>query len=252
MADIPGQELAPRDVVAREIWREIETGETVYLDARSAIGKRMPERFPTVTAYCRNAGLDPAAQPIPVRPAAHYHMGGVAADDRGRTSVKGLWACGEVASTGLHGANRLASNSLLEALAYARWIAEDIMGSCSAKAKQVAWRAAWTSAPRAPASAAGIRKLMSQAVGVVREGVLMEAAISRLREIAFDRSQPSADLALVGLLIATAAHRRLESRGGHYRRDHPGPDPRWAHSQELTLADLQQRALRPSSEIHIA
>ena len=82
-----------------------------------------------MTALCRAAGLDPVREPIPVRPAAHYHMGGIKVDDQGRSSVEGLWACGEVASTGLHGANRLASNSLLEALAYAAWIAEDIKGS---------------------------------------------------------------------------------------------------------------------------
>jgi aspartate oxidase len=84
-----------------------------------------------VTALCRAAGLDPVRDPIPVRPAAHYHMGGIKVDDHGRSSVEGLWACGEVASTGLHGANRLASNSLLEALAYAAWVAEDIKGAQS-------------------------------------------------------------------------------------------------------------------------
>ena len=128
MADVPGAELAPRDVVARAIWRQIAAGQEVFLDARIALGSRFARRFPTVTAICHAAGLDPARQPIPVRPAAHYHMGGVAVTASGRTTVPGLWACGEVAATGLHGANRLASNSLLEAVAFAGWVAADLKG----------------------------------------------------------------------------------------------------------------------------
>src|SRR5262249_58823478 len=100
-----------------------------FLDASEALGARFADKFPTVYASCISAGIDPAAQPIPVAPAAHYHMGGIAVDERGRTSLKGLWAGGEVSSTGAHGANRLASNSLLEAVVYAARIAEDIAGS---------------------------------------------------------------------------------------------------------------------------
>ena len=129
MEDIPEAELAPRDVVARAIFAQICAGERIFLDTRHVLGERIARTFPGVTALCRAAGLDPVREPIPVRPAAHYHMGGIKVDDHGRSSVEGLWACGEVASTGLHGANRLASNSLLEALAYAAWIAEDIKGS---------------------------------------------------------------------------------------------------------------------------
>ena len=108
-------ELEPRDVVSRAVWRRMGEGHRVFLDARAALGARFAARFPAVYAACREAGIDPAVQPIPVRPAAHYHMGGIAVDAAGRSSVAGLWACGEAASTGLHGANRLASNSLLEA-----------------------------------------------------------------------------------------------------------------------------------------
>ncbi len=124
MASVPGAELAPRDVVARGIWRELELGRQVYLDGRAIANFAV--RFPSVTGLCRALDLDPATAPIPVRPAAHYHMGGVKVDRRGRTSIDRLWACGEVSSTGLHGANRLASNSLLEALVFAKWIALDI------------------------------------------------------------------------------------------------------------------------------
>src|SRR3954471_20262604 len=129
LADVPGRELAPRDVVARAIFAVLaRPGGRVFLDARGALGARFPERFPGVAALCRSAGIDPAREPIPVCPAAHYHMGGIRVDEHGRTSVTGLWACGEVAATGLHGANRLASNSLVEALAFARWTADDLTG----------------------------------------------------------------------------------------------------------------------------
>jgi L-aspartate oxidase len=253
MAGIAGEELAPRDVVARAIWQELQTGKAVYLDARRSIGRQFPERFPTVTALCRKAGLDPVTRPIPVRPAAHYHMGGVLVDAHGRSSVTNLYACGEVAATGLHGANRLASNSLLEALAYAGWIAEDIKGGALPR----------TPAPRpersdptplagATACATGLRELMSAAFGVIRDGAVMEASIPRLREAAFDRSRASADGALVALLMATAAHQRRESRGAHYRRDHPGVDPRWSHSLELRLGDVRAPVSRPTVEIGVA
>ena len=124
----PLAELAPRDIVARGVFAEIAAGRGAFLDAREALGARFAEKFPTVYASCLAAGIDPATQPIPVAPAAHYHMGGIAVDAQGRTSLKGLWAGGEVSSTGAHGANRLASNSLLEAVVYAARIAEDIAG----------------------------------------------------------------------------------------------------------------------------
>jgi L-aspartate oxidase len=123
MADEPGAELAPRDVVTRRVWRHMAAGHRIFLDARNAKGLDFARRFPTITAHCRKAGIDPVTQPIPVRPAAHYHMGGIAVDKNGRTSIDGLWACGEAACTGLHGANRLASNSLLEAAVCGGWVA---------------------------------------------------------------------------------------------------------------------------------
>src|SRR5205085_6449438 len=119
LARHPLAELAPRDVVARGVFAEIAAGHGAFLDATSAPGARFADKFPTVYASCVAAGLDPTKQPIPVAPAAHYHMGGIAVDDRGRTSLQGLWAGGEVSSTGAHGANRLASSSLLEAVVYA-------------------------------------------------------------------------------------------------------------------------------------
>src|SRR5580704_3259153 len=128
LARHPLAELAPRDIVARGVFAEIAAGRGAFLDARQALGTRFAEKFPTVHASCLAAGIDPATQPIPVAPAAHYHMGGIAADAHGRTSLGRLWAGGEVSSTGAHGANRLASNSLLEAVVYAGRIAQDIAG----------------------------------------------------------------------------------------------------------------------------
>src|SRR5467141_661867 len=121
-------ELAPRDIVARGVFAEIAAGRGVFLDATTALGSHFAEKFPTVYANCISARIDPVTQPIPVAPAAHYHMGGIASDQFGRSFIPGLWCVGECASTGLHGANRLASNSLLEAVVYAARIAEDING----------------------------------------------------------------------------------------------------------------------------
>ena len=249
MEGIPGKELAPRDVVARAIWREAAAGNDVYLDAR-AIGKDFLTRFPSVTALCHRAGLDPVTQPIPVRPAAHYHMGGIAVDQSGRSSVPGLWACGEVAATGLHGANRLASNSLIEALAYARWIAEDIAGREATKARTTAPLHSATATRSDAACSMRIRRLMSEAVGVIRDKAGLAAAISQLEALAFAAPRPSmsADLALVGFLIASAANERSESRGGHFRRDYPAPSTLQAHSLSFSLADAQTHMAKLQSK----
>src|ERR1700716_211645 len=122
-------ELAPRDIVARGVFAEIAAGHGAFLDATKALGAHFAKKFPTVYASCMAAGIDPVKQPIPVAPAAHYHMGGISVDARGRTSLKGLWARGEVSSTGAHGANRLAAHSPLRGRVYAARIAEDSGGS---------------------------------------------------------------------------------------------------------------------------
>ena len=129
MDGVPGAELAPRDVVARAVWRHMAAGHRIFLDARVVPGLDFPRRFPAITGFCQAAGIDPVTDPIPIRPAAHYHMGGIAADLAGRTSIDGLWACGEAACTGLHGANRLASNSLLEAAVCGRFVADSLSGT---------------------------------------------------------------------------------------------------------------------------
>ncbi|HKY01175.1 MAG TPA: L-aspartate oxidase [Burkholderiales bacterium] len=247
MADVPGQELAPRDVVARAIWAEIERGQDVYLDARAKVGARFPHRFPAVYALCQNAGIDPLKQPIPVRPAAHYHMGGIAVDQNGRTSVPGLWACGEVAATGLHGANRLASNSLLEGAAFARWIAVDIAATeVPRTARLQSVDSDFIPRVAGGAEVQHLRDLMTRNVGVTRDEASLTEAIHELSDVAFGRSAV-ADRALAGLFIAVAANMRTESRGAHFRRDHVELRDEWAHRIELTLADLHKEVQRLQS-----
>ncbi|QHC36676.1 L-aspartate oxidase [Komagataeibacter xylinus] len=222
------EELATRDAVSRAVWRHMMEGHTVYLDARKAIGAAFTQHFPAISALCAAHGIDPLTQPIPVRPAAHYHMGGVAVDHAGRTGVPGLWAAGEVACTGLHGANRLASNSLLEAVSFGTWIGQALDGHdrpVRPVTSVAATGPAWTPPP------VGLRRLMSRYAGVIRSGAELEAG---LRQVL---AQPQGDARLVCAAIMHAALMRTESRGGHFRSDYPHTAPT-AHASRLTLADL--------------
>ena len=236
----PLAELAPRDIVARAIFRERAAGRGTFLDARDAIGDRFARRFPTVNASCREAGIDPARDLIPVAPAAHYHMGGVAVDGDARSSLQGLWAVGEVAATGLHGANRLASNSLLEAVVFATRAARDIAGSDRRPAGPPPRAGGMACAVRGGedrSALAGIRNLMDAHVGVVRDEASLVHAVTVLQ--ALHAAQPpgaAQDAATAGLMIAVAGLQRRESRGGHYRSDWPERDPRQAARSTLDLA----------------
>lgn len=225
-------ELAPRDVVARAIFEQLQHGRTVGLDARDAIGTRFPEAFPTVFRFCMEAGIDPRVQNIPVAPAAHYLMGGIAVDEWGRTSLPNLWACGETSATGVHGANRLASNSLLEALVYGSRVAVDIENA--QRDSKVFARDARPVAPsprrqRDPHTTAAqavsdIRNVMYSNVGLVRDEGGLHAALARLDDLTAefgDSRDELRSLLVVGRLIAEAALARRESRGSHYRSDYP-------------------------------
>ncbi|QFI70809.1 L-aspartate oxidase (plasmid) [Sinorhizobium alkalisoli] len=165
----PGAELAPRDVVARAIGAEIARGGRVFVDARKALGERFAARFPLIAALCQEAGIDPAHDLIPVRPAVHYHMGGVATDLKGRSSVEGLWVAGEAACTGLHGANRLASNSLLEATVMGMRAANDIAGI---SAGPIATASVHNMPPEAELSA--VREIATRDLSVVRDAAGLE------------------------------------------------------------------------------
>lgn len=239
----PLAELAPRDVVARAIWSQLQQGHRPMLDARKAIGAHFPEKFPLIYAVCQSAGLDPVTEPLPIAPAAHYHMGGVVVDAHGRSSLKGLWACGEVASTGIHGANRLASNSLLEALVYASLIAEDITehppGEGTSSVKPAPFFPEVANAQDA-AVKNDVRKLMVDAMGLVREEQGMLRALKNLVEC----SQGAALLfstqamILVATMMTASALQRKESRGAHYRSDYPQTNAKAEHST-VVLSEVQ-------------
>jgi L-aspartate oxidase len=242
LARHPLAELAPRDIVARGVFAEIEAGRGAFLDAREALGAHFCEKFPTVYASCMAAGIDPAKQPIPVAPAAHYHMGGISVDARGRTSLKGLWAGGEVSSTGAHGANRLASNSLLEAVVYAARIAEDIGGSpIAAPARLPATSMQDCAVPTLEEK--NLRAMMTSHLGVIRHGDRLAEAMRAFAAIEQDTGNIALrNMATTALLVAASAWARRESRGAHYRIDYPVEKPALAHRTMTTLVAAREIA----------
>jgi L-aspartate oxidase len=233
-------ELAPRDVVARAIHAELMAGRGAFLDARTAVGEHFPDEFPAVFAACTSAGIDPRFELIPVAPACHYHMGGVVTDAVGASSLQGLFAAGECASTGVHGANRLASNSLLEAAVFgarAGAAARDLPTLTS----RVPTAAALPDLP-GPALAE-LRGLMTRHAGVVRDAGGLEQLVQAIGGMK-TRHGEGPILAAAGLVAETALARR-ESRGAHYRSDFPqaaGPPVRTF----VTLTG--QRALKVAAE----
>ena len=260
----PAAELAPRDVVARTIEQKISAGGNVYLDMRPVVANGLAGEFPEAVHACRDAGLDPAKDLLPIVPAAHYHMGGIHVDDDGHTSLEGLWACGEVANTGVHGANRLASNSLLEAVVYARRVAAGIQRAAALRDEQPL---PIQEVPRAPLPGPGseleeiiaaTRSTVSKHVGIVRSGDGLQRALQRFRELdrrlqnlalgaVYDpadefihvlRWSEARNLLLVARLVTLAALDREESRGAHYREDFPHPLPEWRRHQSLTVDRL--------------
>jgi L-aspartate oxidase len=224
-------ELAPRDVVARAIFAQRKGGRKVYLDARKIRG--FAKRFPGILALCSARGIDPRKQLIPVTPAAHYMMGGIVTDLIGRSSMPRLYACGEVARTGVHGANRLASNSLLEGMVFAERVARDMAEApvLTDEPHRGDWRVPVLSDRGAAQVAADqIRTVMWEHAGIARTASGLRRCITRLDEIE-DRLPEGAteerNMVQTARLIAEAALMRKESRGGHFRSDFPRARSVW-------------------------
>lgn len=241
-------ELAPRDIVAKGIMRRMREQDAahMFLDARHFGARMWEQRFPTILAACRAHGIDPVTEPVPIAPAAHYASGGVRTDSRGRTTVPGLYACGEVACTGVHGANRLASNSLLEGLVYAERIAADIAreragGGLVARVPRPVAHSGGPAHPLLPAEARfTIQRIMTEGAGVLRSAASLAAAADRLERLHTEAlealegngkiAEPGVDtwettnLLCVARVLVAAARLRRETRGCHWREDHPGRD----------------------------
>ncbi|MGW0855380.1 L-aspartate oxidase [Streptomyces sp. NPDC002690] len=235
-------ELAPRDIVAKAITRQMQLHGTehMYLDARHFGAEMWERRFPTILAACREHGIDPVTEPIPVAPAAHYASGGVRTDLRGRTTVPGLYACGETACTGVHGANRLASNSLLEGLVFAEGIAADIAERRPARTEAVRPEGGPRVALLAPEDRTAIQRAMTRGAGVLRSAESLAAAARELEALHAGATESGAgaqkaavpgveawettNLLLVSRVLVAAASARTETRGCHWREDHPERD----------------------------
>ncbi|MEQ1894427.1 MAG: L-aspartate oxidase [Planctomycetota bacterium] len=250
MERVPGAELAPRDVVSRAIFeRMVATQDTsVYLDLSSVKGDPHV-LFPGISKICRYFGIDIARDPVPVRPGAHYQIGGLETDLEGRTSVAGLWAVGECASSGLHGANRMGSNSLLEGLVLGERAGQRAAEEAQGKGIQD-WR---VRAPREIAAAPdgmrvniqdvtySLKSLMWRQMGIERSGAEIEDALAKIRlwsRAVSELGTPEpatwelVNLLTVAHLASLSALARTESRGVHYRIDHPASDPAWlAHTR---------------------
>ncbi|MFB3738584.1 MAG: L-aspartate oxidase [Candidatus Velamenicoccus archaeovorus] len=227
----PLADLAPRDVVARAVVQvREETGGPVFLDATPVPG--VAERFPVAAEQCREVGLDIAREPVPVAPAAHYFIGGVLTDTWARTTVPGLFACGEVAATGVHGANRLASNSLAEALVFGRRAAVADPGPLESRGPD-------RDAPADGVDPVGglalpeLRDLCDRYLGVRRTGEHLTALVAELQAAGAAGAGGARGPTLVARLTAMAALRRTESRGGHVRADFPATDPAWRLRQAV-------------------
>ena len=244
--DHPDGELAPRDIVARAVYKADLRG-GAFLDARQAIGEHFPAEFPTVFASCIAQGCDPRTTPMPVAPAAHYHMGGIRTDIFGHTSLKGLYAVGECASTGVHGANRLASNSLLEAAVFGERVGKDAVKHLPA---HFAPDMAHAIRPAVPAQLTEtdlkrLRDAMTLHAGVVRDEEGLNRLLALISQL--DTVSPGALALINARLIAYCALHRHESRGSHYRSDYPQTDPAGKRTY-IKWAQLQSEAQKETPE----
>ena len=233
-------ELAPRDIVARAILDRMQrTGaDHVLLDVTHLEPERVAARFPQIYRFCLEAGLDITREPIPVSPAAHYTMGGVRTNTWGETTMPGLYACGECACTGVHGANRLASNSLLETVVFAKRVVQRTVespGTCAAASGETMTLSEPTPPEAGPLTREALQELMWRDVGIVRDRESLSRAKAVLVGVGSDgagdasdrESQELADMLTCARLVTEAALVREESRGAHYRSDLPEPREEW-------------------------
>ncbi len=232
----PAGDLAPRDVVARAVESEIKAKRGAFLDARAAIGDAFPKDFPTVFAACQKAEIDPRTDLMPVAPAAHYHMGGVYTDLDGRTTLDGLWAIGEVASTGVHGANRLASNSLLEAVVFGARIADQLREKQIEERDEAGAPADRMDVPSKPADPKALKKLrkaMATGCALIRSEDGLYDVLEALAELHEHEAMTSGlkSALVTAELIAQGALAREESRGAHYRSDFPDAEEEAFHTE---------------------
>ncbi len=249
----PDAELAPRDIVARAVHAQWLAGRRPMLDTRASLGERIGTLFPALAEACARNGIDPAREPIPVAAAAHYHMGGIATDSEGRASLGKLWVCGEAASTGLHGANRLASNGLLEALVFARICARGIRDALppATTAPPVEIRFEPGGSAPDPRAVAELRRTMTRLVGVVRTAEGLREALGRIA--ALEDAHPDCpslrNMCATAALIAASALLREESRGAHARADFPQTRPGPARRSRMTLTEARAVRMRSGEEV---
>ncbi len=240
----PRADLAPRDVVTRAIVSEQKKGHQIYLDA-SSLGRHFELRFPNIYARIQSLGIDPRKDLLPITPAAHFSMGGIRTDSFGRTNIQDLYACGECANTGVHGANRLASNSLLEGLVFGKRVAQTLVESLKEKSLRIldfpdqgtAQDAMTLDIPEVTKPldindprVDTLQKLMWSSVGIIRDEPRLEKAYRELCQLENEVSPSEGELQnmiLVAKLITSSALNRMESRGSHYRLDYPEVDPAW-------------------------
>jgi len=234
-------ELAPRDIVARAIYNEIKNGHKVFLDCRGELGKSMKKTFPTVYIFCKENNINPENQAIPIAPAAHYHMGGISTDTNGKTNIVGLWACGESASTGVHGANRLASNSLLEAIVFGSIVASSIK-SLPNNDYIIKNRKTIVSnvVPINLQDLKSLKSIMTNKVGVERNGKELDEAYNDVFILnqRYKNNNQTNNTIITALLIIKSAINRKEHRGSHYRSDFPKINPLLKNRSKITIKDI--------------
>ena len=245
----PENELAPRDLVAQNLFKQIEQGNSVFLDCRK-VSSEFETKYPQVASYCQAAGLNPKKDLLPILPVAHYHIGGVKTDLEGKTSIEGLWCCGEVAATGIHGANRLASNSLLESMVFGRIVAKNINSLPIKRVNKInpdfirMHKEKTKNRIRAKKYIWQLRSSMMRNIGIVRNHSSIIRGLHDILKIERESKGLSAklnDMILVSKFIIIGAYLRKESRGCHLRSDYKNTEDNFILHFDLKFSDLDSK-----------